>query len=128
MRAVLWEFAMHSNKIGPVVQLDTVLVTLSKDLVSIAPGNTLISKKRRQKVRKSQRLYCCPFLPSIKVGNQKRTAKKSPTKIRHQKSRRGLHFGQLPKKDGKRSPRPFWTPKGRLGNKVGKKSWHLRSP
>ena len=49
MRAVLWEFAMHSNKIGPVVQLDTVLVTLSKDLVSIAPGNTLISKKKTAK-------------------------------------------------------------------------------
>ena len=33
MRAVLWEFAMHSNKIGPVVQLDQAFFcTLLKKL------------------------------------------------------------------------------------------------
>ena len=36
-------------------------------------------------------------------------------------------FSQQPKKDSKKSPRSFWTAKGRYGEKDGKKLWHLLS-
>ena len=77
-------------------------------------------KKGRQKVRKPQRLFAVLFCPPLKSPTKKRHQIKSASKKRRQKSRRALQFGCQPKKDARKTPRPFWTAKGRLGNKVGK--------
>ena len=82
----------------------------------IASRKRAMSKKGRQKGHAAN--FLASFFVLHKVGNQKKTAKKSPwpliwlaTKKRRQKVAGGKK-----------------TLKGRLGNKVGKKSWHLRSP
>ena len=61
MRAVLWEFAVYSNKISPAMQLETLLVTLSKVLVPIASGNTMMSKKDGKKVKELRDLFAVLF-------------------------------------------------------------------
>ena len=71
--------------------------------------------------KKSCMTFCRPFLSFGRQKVTKRTAKSRTTFF-------VLQFGRQPKKDSKKSARPFWTPKGRRGEKDGKKSWHLRSP
>lgn len=65
--------------------------------------------------------FCRPFLSFGRQKVTKRTAKSRAAFF-------VLQFGQQPKKDSKKSPRSFWSAKGRPGEKDGKKLWHLRSP
>ena len=71
--------------------------------------------------KKSCMTFCRPFLSFGRQKVTKRTAKSRAAFF-------VLQFGQQPKKDSKKSPRSFWSAKGRHGEKDGKKSWHLRSP
>ena len=64
--------------------------------------------------------FCRPFLSFGRQKVTKRTAKSRAAFF-------VLQFGQQTKKDNKKSPRSFWSAKGRHGEKDGKKSWHLHA-